>query len=359
MLKFEYSNSKLTEWLIVKIFSRDKVMVLTLTVGIFLLALVVRLHNVTTPETFMVDEAYYVPAANSILSFEGDPNYVHPPFGKILIAAGIAIFGYNPLGWRIASVLAGSSIISLTYLAGRRIFNEIVGASAAALLIVDPLEYSMSKIAMLDILLAFFVTLAFASICYDRYYLSAVSLGLACGIKLVGVFAVAGIIAYLVCSGKVKALKVILPLGMCTFFLSIAPTFSWKGPTFTESFWFVVSWHTTLAAHHPSASHPYGWMFNLVPFPLYSGPEFSLSASANPIIYPLSIPVALLLAYESFKTREVTLRLLPVFWIAFVYGLFFILPRKTQFIFYLTPNVPAIALLFSYGVIELLFRISK
>jgi predicted membrane-bound dolichyl-phosphate-mannose-protein mannosyltransferase len=342
------------------VFPRDRVMVLTFTVGLFLLALALRLHNVTIPETFMVDEAYYVPAANSILSLEGDPNYVHPPFGKILIAAGIVSFGYNSFGWRIVSVLAGSSIIPLTYLAGRRIFNEIVGLSAAALLILDPLEYAMSKIAMLDILLAFFVALAFVSICYDRYYLSAISLGLACGVKVVGAFAAVGIIAYLACSGRaIKALKVIIPLSICTFFLSIAIAFTWKDPTFTDSFWFVVSWHTTLAAHHPSASHPYSWMFNLVPFPLYSGPEFSLSASANPIIYPTSLPVALLLAYEAFKIRKVTLRLLPVFWIAFVYGLFFILPRKTQFIFYLTPSVPAIALLFSYGVVELLIRISK
>ncbi|MGQ9542683.1 MAG: glycosyltransferase family 39 protein [Candidatus Bathyarchaeia archaeon] len=308
----------------------------------------------------MVDEAYYVPAANSILNLEADPNYVHPPFGKILIAAGIATFGYNPLGWRIASILAGSLIVPLTYLAGRRIFNEIVGVAASLLLVIDPLEYAMSRIAMLDILLALFITLAFVSVCYDKYYLSAVSLGLACGVKLVGAFAAIGIIAYLLFSGKaVEVLKRIIPLSICVFLLSIAPAVTWRGPSFTESFWFIVNWHSTLAAPHPSASHPYGWIFNMVPFPLYAGPEVTLSASANPIIYPTSLPVSALLVYAALRRREFTPRLLPVFWLASVYGLFFILPRKTQFIFYLTPNVPAIILLFSYGVIELLTRISK
>jgi predicted membrane-bound dolichyl-phosphate-mannose-protein mannosyltransferase len=328
-------------------------------VAIFICALIVRSMDFSSPTTLMVDEVYYAPAANSLLNLHGDPNYVHPPLGKVLIAIGIALFGYNSFGWRIASVLSGSIIVPASYLIGRKVFDDLTGLLTSALLFFDPLQQVMSRIAMLDIFLALFVTLAFLALSYRHYYLTGVCLGLACGVKLSGAFAVAGVVAYLVCSGKaVKTLRMI-PIIAVTFTLSLLPVMIPGGSSFITSILFSLNWHLTLQSPHPSASSPLGWLVNVVPFPIYSNAGQNISASVNPFIYPVSLPAAAYLAFDAFKKRTCQSQAIPFFWFTFVYGLFFILPRKTQFIFYLTPTIPAILLLASYGIIRVFSYLSK
>jgi len=328
--------------------------------ALFLFTLIVRIMNLDNPPTLMVDEVYYVPAAKSILEADGDPNYVHPPLGKLLIALGIAVFGYNSFGWRIAGAVAGSIIIPVTYLLGRKAFGDAAAVASSALLILDPLMHVMSRIAMLDIFLALFVALAFLGVCYNRLYLSAAALGLACGVKLVGAFAVVGVAAYLICTRRTGKVARLLPAAFLTFLLSLLPVvLSRDSSPFLGSFWFSVTWHLTLDSTHPSASLPLGWLVNMVPFPIYSASGLNIAATANPFVYPVALPVASLLGYDALRKRRCQPRILPVFWLVSVYGLFFALPRKTQFIFYLLPTVPAITLLVSYGIVQAFSYLSK
>jgi len=326
---------------------------------LFFCAFIVRSLNLSYPPSLMVDEVYYVPAANSLLNLSGDPNYVHPPLGKLLIASGIALFGYNSFGWRIAGVIAGSVIVLSTYFLGRRAFGESVAVISSALLIIDPLQNAMSRIAMLDIFLALFVALAFLFACYDRFALAGVFLGLATGVKLSGAFAAVGVVGYILCSGKAAKTARVIPMAMSGFLLSLLPIIGSGEGSFTGTFWFITNWHLTLEASHPSASSPIGWLFDIVPFPIYAEAGHHISASANPFIYPIALPVAIFLIYQALKNRSCSLKILPVFWFVTVYGLFFALPRKTQFIFYLTPAVPAILLLVSYGIVAVLCYVSK
>lgn len=67
--------------------------------------------RLTTPHTLVFDEVHYVPAARTLLALSGPVNIEHPLLGKALIAAGIALFGDNPLGWRALSTLAGTAIV--------------------------------------------------------------------------------------------------------------------------------------------------------------------------------------------------------------------------------------------------------
>ena len=204
-----------------------------------------------------------------------------------------------------------------------------------------------------------FVVLGFLCVAYDRLSLAGVFLGLACGVKLSGAFAAVGVLAYIICSGKVIKLARIIPIAIFTFLLSLLPVISSGENSFTTSFWFVTNWHLTLEASHPSASSPIGWLVNSVPFPLYAANGYSISASANPFIYPLSLPVTAFLFYRALRSRSFGPQTLPAFWFVFVYGLFFALPRKTQFIFYLTPIVPSILVLASYGIVAVLVYVSK
>ena len=88
---------------------------------ILIASVVVRVIWLDLPGRGLIfDEAYYVQAARTLLGWavpEGahyagkppflDPNTEHPPLGKLLMAASMAVFGDNGIGWRLPSVIAG------------------------------------------------------------------------------------------------------------------------------------------------------------------------------------------------------------------------------------------------------------
>ena len=54
------------------------------------------------------DETWYVPTAREILKSGVVLHPEHPPLAKLLIAAGLRMFGDNPIGWRAMSALFGA-----------------------------------------------------------------------------------------------------------------------------------------------------------------------------------------------------------------------------------------------------------
>ena len=84
---------------------------------IALASFVLRLVNLGSTKGFIFDEVYYVDGARDLLKFGvevsgSNPEFiVHPPVGKWLIGAGIAIFGDNEFGWRFATALIGTLLI--------------------------------------------------------------------------------------------------------------------------------------------------------------------------------------------------------------------------------------------------------
>ena len=80
-------------------------------------AALVRMINLSWPDRLVFDEAYYVPEAEQMLRYGFEENrayyfIVHPPFGKWNLAIGEWLFGYTPLGWRIAGVTVGAGMIN-------------------------------------------------------------------------------------------------------------------------------------------------------------------------------------------------------------------------------------------------------
>jgi dolichyl-phosphate-mannose--protein O-mannosyl transferase len=151
-----------------------------------------RFDGLGDPHAVMFDETYYVPDALGILRFgvehqyvqtrnsllvRGDPHIfkaggefvAHPPFGKILIAAGEWLFGLTPFGWRFAAAVVGSlSILLLARIARRMTRSTLLGCVAGLLLALDGLEYVMSRTALLDIFVMFWVLAAFGCLVVDR-----------------------------------------------------------------------------------------------------------------------------------------------------------------------------------------------
>jgi dolichyl-phosphate-mannose-protein mannosyltransferase len=145
----------------------QRVMVPAVLVGVAGVLLFVRLGH---PATIVFDETYYVSDARQYLETAVEGGFaVHPPVGKWLIAAGIALFGDDAVGWRAVGALSGALTVLLTYLLGLRLFRRVGPAALAGLLLAtDGLFLVQARTAMLDIFLAMFTVLGAWLLVRDR-----------------------------------------------------------------------------------------------------------------------------------------------------------------------------------------------
>ncbi|HVC26832.1 MAG TPA: phospholipid carrier-dependent glycosyltransferase [Nitrososphaerales archaeon] len=116
----------------------------------------------------IMDEVYYVPAAQTMLSGEkcapyaDNCNLEHPFLSKAFIAAGIAMFGNDAFGWRIFEVILGTFSIPVLFgicLAVTK--NQRLSLFAAFLLAFETLFFVHSSIAVIDVGAIFFGLLGF------------------------------------------------------------------------------------------------------------------------------------------------------------------------------------------------------
>lgn len=158
-----------------------------------LVAGVLRFTHLGSPKAVIFDETYYAKDAwatirqgyeaswpkdvdKSILlnpdavPLPTDPGYVvHPPVGKWVIGLGEWMFGFNPFGWRFMTALLGTLSVLMLCRIGRRLFRStFLGCLAGALLAVDGLHLVMSRTALLDLVLMFFILAAFGALLIDR-----------------------------------------------------------------------------------------------------------------------------------------------------------------------------------------------
>src|SRR6266568_8059904 len=151
-----------------------------------------RFNRLSLPHAVIFDETYYLPDALGVLRFGVEHNYVskrnelithgnphifasggefiaHPPAGKLLIAVGEGLFGLTPFGWRFAAAVVGSlSVLLLARIARRMTRSTLLGCAAGLLLALDGLEFVMSRTALLDIFMMFWVLAAFGCLVIDR-----------------------------------------------------------------------------------------------------------------------------------------------------------------------------------------------
>jgi dolichyl-phosphate-mannose--protein O-mannosyl transferase len=152
----------------------DRLLAAVLTAVLGVATLVTRLWDISYPADLVFDEAYYPPEAKEILElgYEYNRGYtfiVHPPLGKLLIAVGEQLFGYDSLGWRLPSAVAGTiAVVVLTRLARRLTGSTLLGLVAGLLLALDGFSFSLGRIGLLDGFLQMFVVSAVACLVVDR-----------------------------------------------------------------------------------------------------------------------------------------------------------------------------------------------
>jgi dolichyl-phosphate-mannose--protein O-mannosyl transferase len=156
------------------------------------LAALLRFVDLGRPRALVFDEVYYARGAYSLLKLgyegkwgtdnghfaQGDFSdlttsgdyVVHPMVGKLLIAAGMKIAGTGPFGYRFAGAFLGTMTVLIVALLVRRILKSTVwGGVAGVLLAIDGEHIVLSRTAILDIFLTFFVVAGFALLWLDRW----------------------------------------------------------------------------------------------------------------------------------------------------------------------------------------------
>ena len=146
-------------------------------------AAVMRLVSLGRPIGLVFDEIFYAQDAcwyvygtESACGISDLVSRAHPPLGKWLIGSGIAAFGYEPFGWRVAAAVAGIISVALVYVLAWRLLRGLTGGrgatvgafAASGLLATDFLHLVHSRIAMLDAFITLFVIGAVLAIVLDR-----------------------------------------------------------------------------------------------------------------------------------------------------------------------------------------------
>jgi dolichyl-phosphate-mannose-protein mannosyltransferase len=169
----------------------DPVIAWAATTFVALLATFLRVwHNDKNGSAkFLFDETYYAKdgwslvhhgyvngADDKIISgqlhglWTNDPSMVvHPEIGKYLIGLSELIFGMTPSGWRMASAIVGGLMVFVMIRLARRITGStMLGLVAGLLMCFDGLQFVLSRLALLDIFVAFFVLCAVSCMVADR-----------------------------------------------------------------------------------------------------------------------------------------------------------------------------------------------
>lgn len=157
----------------------DSALIALVTIGAALL----RLLSLGRPVELVFDEIFYardacwyVFSSEAVCGITDLASRSHPPLGKWLIGSGIAAFGYEPFGWRVAAAIAGTIGVALVYVLAWRLLRRAtpgraatVGAlTASGLLATDFLHLVQSRIGMLDAFITLFVIGAVLGIVLDR-----------------------------------------------------------------------------------------------------------------------------------------------------------------------------------------------
>ncbi|MDP9183012.1 MAG: phospholipid carrier-dependent glycosyltransferase [Actinomycetota bacterium] len=134
---------------------------------------------------YIFDEVYYACDARSLVTYGTEHSTVsgapfctltdqpafavHPPLGKWMIGLGEKAFGFDTFGWRFAAALFGTLTVLLVVRIGRRMTGStLLGGLAGLLLAFDGLHFVLSRTAMLDVFLCFWIVATFGALVVDR-----------------------------------------------------------------------------------------------------------------------------------------------------------------------------------------------
>ncbi len=322
---------------------------------ITLAAAVLRIASLGRPIELVFDEIFYAQDAcwyvtggsQAICDITDLTSRAHPPLGKWLIGSGIALFGYDPFGWRIAVAVAGTLTVALVYLLAWRLLRargapaaSIGAIAASALLATDFLHLVHSRVAMLDALIVLFVVGAVLAIVLDRdrpreaaagwrrlalgrpwRLLAGACLGAAAAVKWSGAYVAPAVLGLVIAweiaqrardgdwrravvrAVREEALPTLVLLGIVPIVVYVASytgrmpgaliALPWEPGSVWRGIWdhqrAMLDFHTGLGGNHPYQSPPWSWPLLKRPvaywFDSSDGTYREILALGNPLVW--------------------------------------------------------------------------
>lgn len=294
----------------------------------------------------MFDEVYHGRTAYEFIHGINTYETTHPHLGKILISIGILLFGMTPFGWRFMPVIFGILLIGVMYLFAKRLFKSTFLATAvSALLTFDCMHYTLSRIATIDIFIAFFILLMYFFM-YDYFVkdkeyrslessaadrqipcqvllpliLCGISMGFGIATKFTGVYAGAGlaVLFFWYTLAHFPKKQLLSLFFVCCIFFIFVPILIYSlcfipVVSYTEYSGFpdkviqgtisMYNYHSTLVAEHYYSSPFYEWPVIWMPL-LYANDAVgatqvsAVSCMGNPVIWWLGLPCTLFVFFR-------------------------------------------------------------
>ena len=377
---------------------------------VVLVAAFTRLVNVGSPRALVFDEVYYVrdawtlwnvgyesqwPDGNDFANggtadFLTNPSFIaHPPLGKWLIGAGMALFGPdNSFGWRFSTAIAGIVVVLLTMLIARRLFHSRIAAALTGLIVaLDGVAITMSRTALLDGFLAMFVLAAFLVVLKhlerpDRWYwlvLAGALLGAATAVKWSGLYAFAAFGVWIAVAAvlrvhswravwpTLRAIVLAVPVAVATYLVSWSGWFASDiaynrhevdipgNPVVSAlgSLWEyhqgIYAYNINLVAEHGYAANPFGWLLMIRPTAFFyqtncgDGCTQYVTSVANPVFWYFGVVALVWLIVYSIRTRS-TWGVPILVGVAATYLPWLLFAHRTVFQFYTVTLEPFLAL---------------
>lgn len=345
-------------------------------------ALILRLWRLNLPKGYIFDEVYYAKNANSLirngveLNAQGQAEFiVHPPLGKWLIGIGIKVFGNNEFGWRISAAIIGTLSVVLIYLITKELFKSVFLSNvAAALMALDGLALVMSRFALLDIFLMFFILLAFYFLIKNDLWLSGVAIGLAAATKWSAIFILPFFILLTLNSLQIEPVKWVKRAAQFIFMPALIYLISWSGWIFTGSGWdrqsgsnvftslwkyhtAILDFHRNLVETHSYAANPWSWLILGRPTSFfYETPSGCGASTCSQEILAIGTPIlwwagifAIALTFGFFVAHRDRISTLILAGIAGTYLPWFLIQGRTTFYFYAISILPFLILALIYA----------
>ena len=349
--------------------------------AILTFALSFRLWRLDSPKGYIFDEIYYAKNAFSLITSgveldqEGGSEFVvHPPLGKWLIGIGIKLFGNNEFGWRSSSALFGSASVLLIYLIAKRLFkSEFLSLSAALLMALDGLSLVMSRVALLDIFLMFFILLTFYFLLKENYWLSGLVIGLGVSTKWSAAFLIPILLLLTLKLKELNLSQILKRAGQFIFLPMAIYLTSWIGWFVSDKGWArnsgsnpisslwnyhfeILNFHTNLVEKHSYSANPWSWLVLGRPtsFSYQSGDSCGAGKCAQEILamgtpllwWSAVIAVAITLGFYLKTVNKSAEIVLAGF--AGTYLPWFIFQDRTMFYFYSITTLPFLILALIY-----------
>ncbi len=272
------------------------------------------------------DEIYHARTAYEHLEGVYPYEITHPPLGKLIIAAGIRLFGMDPFGWRFSGTLFGVLMLPVLYIFLSGLFGSTaVSCCGTAVFAFDFMHFVQTRIATIDTYAVFFILLMYLFmwrwVSGGRLYnlaLSGVFFGMGAASKWVCIYAGAGLAAiwllywisrrretgfwrsFIENSLLCVIFFVLIPCAI--YYVSYFPYGQASGMSGLSMFFtgdyarmvlhnqeYMWNYHSGLVATHPYSSRWYEWLLDARPILYYlesfpDGTKSSFGAFLSPVL---------------------------------------------------------------------------